>query len=181
MTFDVEVQWNLSLRPPGITWELRTATLVPMPIQYIEMDLRNIWWGIGDNAYAARPRELRLCWKTRTTSTSNQHHQQPFDLRLRWEIHTTSTSNQHHQQPFNTRLCWEINTTRIRRCMRGNRPWEIHVGGRGWSVGGDWLGKSSSSILGRGRKVEANRDIEEMMGARTSDWWYGLTEGLLAG
>ncbi len=59
-----------------------------------------LWWGIGDNAYAPQPRDLRLCWKIRTTSTSNQHHQQRFDLPLCWKIHTTSTSKQHHQQPW---------------------------------------------------------------------------------
>ena len=68
-----------------------------------------LWWGIGDNAYAPQPRDLRLCWKIRTTSTSNQHQQQPFDLRLCWKIqHTTSTPNQHHQQPCSsssTKVC----------------------------------------------------------------------------
>ncbi len=34
--------------------------------------------GVGDNAYAPRPFDLRLCLKIRTTSTSNHHHQQPL-------------------------------------------------------------------------------------------------------
>ncbi len=45
-SFLIQLQWHLSLiRPPdwkiGTAWELRTAASIPMPIQYIEMDLRN--------------------------------------------------------------------------------------------------------------------------------------------
>ncbi len=34
--YTVKPVWEI-----GTTWELRAATLVPMPIQYIEVDLRN--------------------------------------------------------------------------------------------------------------------------------------------
>ncbi len=44
-----------------------------------------IWWGIGDNAYAPQPIDMRLYWKIHATSTSNHHHQPPFNLRLCWK------------------------------------------------------------------------------------------------
>ncbi len=76
--------------------------------------------GIGDNAYAPQPRDLRFSWKIHITSTLNRHHQQPIDVLVMWIFQHKRMSRVAGGGGLKCRWCRISNANACRRVAGGD-------------------------------------------------------------